>query len=77
MIMFDTKNGSIPVFPTALPALPFPRQRQRLEGTGRGALGWLVQSSAGTPDHIAVITASEEAELREVGVLRTDQLGSI
>ena len=36
--MSDAKNGSIPVFPTALPALRFCRQPQRLEGTWPGCL---------------------------------------
>lgn len=75
--MSDAKNGSIPVFPMALPALPFPKQPQRLEGTWPGALGCLIQSSASTREHTAVIIGCKEAWLREVGVSLIDRFRSI
>ena len=75
--MSDAKNGSIPVFPMALPALPFPKQPQRLEGMCPGALGCLIQSSARTREHIAVIIGCKEAWLREVGVSLIDRFRSI
>lgn len=75
--MSDAKNGSVPAFPMALPALLFPRQTQRLEGTWPGVLGCLIQSSARTREHTAIITGCEEAWLREVGVSLIDRFRSI
>lgn len=57
--MPDTENGSLAAFPTALPALPFPRPGS-VGAWSENGMGLLVSASR-APSPLATAPGSEEA----------------